>query len=506
MEPARDDMIPTGAHPVARWCRATPRAIAVIDNEVSYSYSALAANIVQTATILTAAGLRRGMIVGIDCNVQYLHLVLILACEIVGATHVCLMETDLTPDGDLVAHCDFLCTETQNDRVAEFPRVLRLSLEFVETMLSVAVQDDHLEMLERTHPAADIVRIGRTSGTTGRPKFVGCSRRSLKNIVDILPYMLKFDDTRQNFVSMYPFSQMGTYTDSLLALYSGATVIYGVGEALAANARKLPACHTFLIIRDAVNFSKSKQIGDGRLDTLSIRLIGGFVPPALRAALRQAVTTDIRAAYSMNETSFVTTSDDDGPGRLLPDVSVRIVDDAGRDLGLGESGTILVRTSRMADLYLWDAAETARHFVDGWYRTSDVGYMPEPGRLFVLGRADEMLNLGGIKIAPHPIEEQIRAFGGVSDAVLLGLDDALGTGVLHVVIERDDAAQDHMMQARVVHLLVGHVTSFKLYCVDRLPRTQMGKVQRNLVKQSLEDGTVAFSRIDHRHPRRHGRA
>ena len=491
MEPARDDTIPTGAHPVARWCRETPRAIAVIENDVSYSYSMLAMNIVQTARILLAAGLRQGMIVGIECNVQYLHLVLILACEILGTVHVSLLEGDLTQDDDLVARCDFLCAVTCNDHISKFPHLLELSPEFVEQILSVAVEGDDLALLELTYPAADIVRIGRTSGTTGRPRFMGYTRKSLKNIVDILPYMLKFDDTRQSFISIYAFIQMGTYSDSLLALRSGSTVIYCTGEELAASTRKLPACHTFLIVGGAAGLPTSEQIRYGRLDQLSIRVIGGFIPPALRAALQQTVTTEVRGAYSMNETSFITTNDDDGPGQLLPDASVRIVDDAGRDSNPGEPGIIVARTPRMAHSYLWDAAQTARHFVDGWYRTSDIGYMPEPGRLVVLGRADEMLNLSGIKIAPHPIEARIRAIDGVTDAVLLGLDDAFGTSTLHVVIERDDPVLDRQMEARIVPLLIGHVTSFELHCVDRLPRTQTGKVQRNLLKQSLEHRTVA---------------
>jgi len=194
MEPASGDILPTGAHPVARWCRETPRAIAVIENDVSYSYSMLAMNIVQTAKILAAAGLRQGMIVGIECHVQYLHLVLILACEILGATHAALLDDDVAGDSELVARCDFLCTETRNDHVSKCPRVLQLSREFVQEMLAVGVQGDDLALLERGYPATDLVRIGRTSGTTGRPKFVGYARRSLKNIVDILPYMLKFDD------------------------------------------------------------------------------------------------------------------------------------------------------------------------------------------------------------------------------------------------------------------------------------------------------------------------
>ncbi len=491
MERAPDETIPTGAYPVARWCRATPHAIAVIEKDVSYSYAMLATNIVQAARVLADAGLGQGMIVGIECHVHYLHLVLILACEVLGAAHVCLVGDDQAQDADLLAHCDLLCVTSWNDPRPECPRMLRLSVDFVAEMTSIAVQGDDLALLERAYPAEDLVRIGRTSGTTGRSRFVACSRRSLKNIVEGLPYLLKFDDTRRNFVSIYPFNLMGTYSDSVLALQSGSTVIYCLEEELAASTRILPACHTVLLVRDAIDIAKVEQTRDGRLDSLSIRVIGGFVPAALRAALQASVTTEVIGAYSMNETSYLTLIADDGPGRLLPDASVRIVDDAGRDVAPGEPGIILARTPGMADRYLWDAAHTARHFVDGWFRTSDIGYVPEPGWLVVLGRADEMLNLGGIKLAPYPIEERIRAIDGVTDAVLLGLDDAFGAGVLHVVIERDDPALDGGMAGRLIPLLAGHVTSFELHCVDRLPRNRMGKVQRNVVKQSIEQGTIA---------------
>ena len=439
MEGAPHDTIPTGAYPVARWCRATPRAIAVIENDVSYSYAMLATNIVRAARTLAAAGLRQGMIVGIECDVHYLHLVLILACETLGAAHVCLVGDDQAQDADLLAHCDLLCVTIWNDHRPECPRMLRLSAEFVAEMTSIAVRGDDLALLERAYPATDLVRIGRTSGTTGRSRFVACSRRSLRNIVESLPCLLKFDNTRRNFVSIYPFGLMGTYSDSVLALRSGSTVIYCLRDQLAANARRLPACHTVLLVRDATSFAKPPPTRDGRLDSLSIRVIGGFVPAALRAALQASVTTEVVGAYSMNETSYLTLIEDDGPGRLFPDASVRIVDDAGRDLGLGEPGIILARTPSMADRYLWDEDQTARHFVDGWFRTSDIGYMPEPGRLAVLGRADEMLNVGGIKVAPHAIEERIRALEGVTDAVLLGLDDAFGVGVLHLVIEWEES-------------------------------------------------------------------
>jgi malonyl-CoA/methylmalonyl-CoA synthetase len=179
--------------------------------------------------------------------------------------------------------------------------------------------------------------------------------------------------------------------------------------------------------------------------------------------------------------------DGDGPGTVLPDVSVRIVDQAGRDTEPGKPGRVLVRTPRMASSYLRNDTETRAHFTDGWFLTSDMGLMPEPGKLILLGRADDMINLGGIKLAPHPIEGQIRAITGVIDTVLVGLENAAGSDKLHVFIERNDPALDRAIEALITPLLIGHVTSYKIHYVAQIPRTTTGKVQRNLLRLSLGD-------------------
>jgi hypothetical protein len=126
----------------------------------------------------------------------------------------------------------------------------------------------------------------------------------------------------------------------------GATVIYSMGWEIAASIRKLPACHTFLLVGAAADLLSSEQFRDGRLDSCSLCVGGGFVPNTLRAGLRQSVTTDLQIAYSTNETRDITTDDGDGPGTVLPDVSVRIVDDSGREMQPGQSGRVLVRTPR----------------------------------------------------------------------------------------------------------------------------------------------------------------
>ncbi len=140
--------------------------------------------------------------------------------------------------------------------------------------------------------------------------------------------------------------------------------------------------------------------------------------------------------------------DEHGAGALLPDVEIRIAGDDGRDQPPGETGVIMVRSTRMVPCYLWDDALTGRYFVDGWHVTGDLGFQPVSDRLVVLGRADDMLNIGGIKLPPQPIEAELRSVEGVGDAVLLGIAN-LGLTELHLVIERSNLGRDTDLTDRI---------------------------------------------------------
>jgi len=477
--------LPTPAAAVAHWARETPRATAVVEGGVSCSYALLARNVAQSAAMLEAAGVAPGMLVGIECDVRYLHLVLILACETLGAAHVALAEAELTMDRDPAARCDLLCIVRDGDATLDGARVIHLSPEFARIMSGMPVEDAGLARLERTFPGGDIVRVGRTSGTSGRFRFVACAREPMARLLAVIPHLTGFAETRQNFISLYSFINIGTYTRSLAALRYGATVVFCSGEDLAASIRTLPSCHTFLLVRDAAAIAVSEQFRDGRLDTCSLRVHGGFLPGALLAALRRTVTADVTSVYSMNETSVIAVGDGQGPAAVLPGVAVRVADAAGQDVPAGEAGRIVARTPWMSSGYLWDTSETAARFAGGWFLTGDFGAMPEPGKLLVLGRADEMINLGGVKLAPQPIEAAIRDLAGVRDAVLIGLDQPDGAGDLHVFVERSDPAIEGATQAAITPLLASYVTSYSVHFEGDLPRTATGKVRRDVLRRLL---------------------
>jgi acyl-coenzyme A synthetase/AMP-(fatty) acid ligase len=107
-------------------------------------------------------------------------------------------------------------------------------------------------------------------------------------------------------------------------------------------------------------------------------------------------------------------------------VAIRIRGADGTLLGLAASGLVEARWATMVDGYLWGDATTRAAFVDGWYRSNDLGFMPSSERLVVPGRADNVLNIVGIKIAPGPRETRIRDLSGIAECMLVVQPDAQG--------------------------------------------------------------------------------
>ena len=473
----------TGASALARWARETPMAVAVMEGDTSYSYAMLFSNMLQAVEMLQAVGLRRGMIAGIQTEVQYLQLVLLLAAEIIGAAHLSITEPDLQAGGELAERCDLLCVETVTSHVAHHPNLVRLPASLVDDLALRGPAGGAAALLATPPPSDAIGRLGTTSGTTGQRKFIGYTYQTLRNIVWSVKYILNHDADRYNFISTYRFNLMSTYSDSMLALEFGKTIVYCGDIDFFTSLKSFPGCHTFLMSGDAARVSAEAARSGHRAASCSLRVIGGPVSPALRAALHLDFTAKVRSIYASNEASVISVTDgDDGTGTVLPDTSVKIVNENGREVSPGKPGIIHVRSPRMSTGYLWDDVRTADNFADGWFRTNDMGVIPSPGKLIVLGRADEMLNIGGLKISPHPIEARIRGLEGVTDAVLVNLANAIGIDELHVFIERRDPGEDETIGRELVRIMQRHVTGFTAHYATRLPRTQTGKVQRNLLR------------------------
>jgi acyl-coenzyme A synthetase/AMP-(fatty) acid ligase len=219
-----------------------------------------------------------------------------------------------------------------------------------------------------------------------------------------------------------------------------------------------------------------------------LEVFGARLNADLRHRAHDQVNVNVTSFYSTNETSPIAVMNDDNVGDLCDGVEVRIVDATGREAPHGEAGTIQVRGVTSVDGYWNDSVMTAACFFDGWYQTSDTGLMPAPGKVVVLGRADGMLNIGGVKIPPDPIEAEVKAIEGVSDAVVMTVTSPNDVDALVVAVETAGRPTPPGLERRVGTIINRYVGVFTVMPWPAFPRTDSGKPKR----QELED---AFRRV-----------
>ena len=328
------------------------------------------------------------------------------------------------------------------------------------------------------HPPQTIVRIARTSGTTGPIKNVAMTRRMVESIQAADAYILGQRALRHNFVSSYGLLVLTTYREASHALRHGATFVLAVQRTWVLDLAEFRPCQTYLTVGDAARIAETARQRGWSPQACLLRLIGGAVPPSLLTTLTTHVASDVFSQYSMTESIMIAVMDDDDIGTPLPDVELRLVDEAGRDVAAGEPGLLLVRSPRTCDGYLWDATLSAERFADGWFRSSDIAVMPGPGRVKVIGRVDDAINIGGLKVVPGLIEAQLRVIDGVTEAALVRVDSEAGVGEPHAVIERRDPREDQRLRDQLSLILRRHFGTALIHFIDAMPRAGLGKIDR----------------------------
>lgn len=184
-----------------------------------------------------------------------------------------------------------------------------------------------------------------------------------------------------------------------------------------------------------------------------VNLVGGFVSPKLIQRLRAAGFHRVMNNYGSTECSHVLRShveDEDTIGWLLPasDRRVEIVDADGRPCAVGEEGMLRVALlDHDSRRYLDDPATSALFFRDGWFYPGDVAVRREDGRIRILGRAGDVLNLRGTKLATAPMEQAICALLDIDNACLFQGIDAEGAEELVVVLEAEALPAPVLRQA-----------------------------------------------------------
>jgi acyl-CoA synthetase (AMP-forming)/AMP-acid ligase II len=353
-----------------------------------------------------------------------------------------------------------------------------------------------LERLDTPEPSPGfVVRLIKSSGTTGVPKVMATTHAVLSgivhsNLLDFPPRIAR----RVNFLCLYNFTVRAVHWRAWLALRTGGTICFTGGDVLLPAIRSGVGNFVSFMPGDLARFVQSipgdSDTGGRRPFDLRIDVSGGAVSNEVRRAARRMLTNDLNIIYAANEIQRISRVDDDEVGTLFPEVSVEIVDDRGNALPLGHYGTIRARSDLMVKAYI-DAPELTRAaFIDGWYHSNDIGFQPSAGKLIVLGRADDMLNAGGVKIAPRPIEERLMTITGVRDALVTTIGEG-ETSVLLAAAETGGDGDVMEQRAAMERIASGYATDFRILVVAEFPRTETGKVLREDVRRLWRQSAIA---------------
>ncbi|MDF2830605.1 MAG: acyl-CoA synthetase (AMP-forming)/AMP-acid ligase, partial [Mycobacterium sp.] len=312
-----------------------------------------------------------------------------------------------------------------------------------------------------------------TSGTTGTPKGAshsGGGPDTLKAILDRTPWHAeetttivtrrKFDpeatlaliDThRATGLCVVPvmFDRIMDLPPAVLARYSGRTLRF----AAASGSRMRPDVVTAFM----------DQFGDVIYNNYNATEAG---------MIATATPEDLRAAP-------------DTAGRPAEGTDVKILDADFRELPTGEVGSIYVRNSTQFDGY---TSGTTKDFHEDYMSSGDVGYLDAAGRLFVVGRDDEMIVSGGENVYPIEVEKTLANHPDVAEASVLGVDDAeYGQRLAaFVVLTPGASATTDSLKAYVRENLANYKVPRSITALEGLPRGSTGKILRRELQDLLD--------------------
>jgi acyl-CoA synthetase (AMP-forming)/AMP-acid ligase II len=172
-------------------------------------------------------------------------------------------------------------------------------------------------------------------------------------------------------------------------------------------------------------------------------------------------------------------------GQAAPNVGLRIVDDEGRELPVGQPGEILINTtSRMAG-YWNNSAATIAALKEGWYHTGDLGYVDEEGFLYLVDRKKDMIISGGENIYSREVEEAVAAHPAVMDVAVIGVkDDYWGETVRAItVLNPGQTVGEAELIDHCKTLIASYKKPKSIIFVDDLPRLPSGKINKVALRQ-----------------------
>jgi len=394
----------------------------------------------------------------------------------------------------------FLCDDSQKGTLAPIAAAAGALLEALNAdgtgSFAEAAAGQPVEFETAARQPTDLAALLYTSGTTGRSKGAMLSQNNLLSNAETLAGLWEFSSHDVLLHALPIFHTHGLFVATNVSLVAGGSMYFlpkfDIEHVLAAlpkvtSMMGVPTFYTRLLDEKRFNAELTSKM---RL------FISGSAPllAETHAAFLKRTGHVILERYGMTETNMNTSNPYLGErrggtvGPALPGVDVIITHpETGETMPVNTIGQIEVRGPNVFAGYWQQPEKTAEDLrANGFFKTGDLGKIDEKGYVEIVGRMKDLIISGGFNIYPKEVEMEIDAIDGVEESAVFGLPDPdLGEIVTAAIVLKADAdLSENAIVTRLSTKLARYKQPRKIIFVPDLPRNTMGKVQKNVLRQT----------------------
>jgi malonyl-CoA/methylmalonyl-CoA synthetase len=479
----------------------------ILKDGTEITHAGFLAEAARMSHVLTGAGLRAGDRLAAQIHKSPQALMLYAACAQTGVVFLPL-NTAYTADeltyfiensGAKMVVCDAAAAGTLTPIASKLgASVETLNADGGGTLTETsATQPAQFETVARD--AEDLAAFLYTSGTTGRSKGAMLTQRNLiSNAITLMEYW-KFTKDDVLLHALPIFHTHGLFVGTNVTLIAGGSMIFLPKFDVDAMIAHLPNATSMM----GVPTFYTRLLDDARFTGDLVAHMRLFVSGSAPLLAETHETFEDRTGhrilerYGMTETNMNTSNPYDGDRRAgtvgfpLPGVELKVTDpETGASLPDGDIGQIEVRGENVFKGYWQMPEKTAAELrEDGFFITGDLGRVDEDGYVHIVGRNKDLIISGGYNIYPKEIELVLDDQPGVKESAIIGVPHAdFGETVVAVLVAEAGESPDlATIEAAASSALARFKHPRKYILLDELPRNTMGKVQKNILRDTYKD-------------------
>lgn len=473
---------------ILEWGKENPDKEAVIIDDISITYGKLAEHILRAAEWLRMSGVSCGDKVILTAVVQPIYVYLYFALHLIDAVAIP-VEKNIAEE------------RLQNIRDIAKPKKVYAGEDLQDciNMNEITLpQKRYAYTRENTLAGDSVSDILFTTGTTGEAKGVMLTHQCIVSGAQNVIEGGKMKQSDRNLLPMPLYHAYGL-TTLRAVLFCGATAVLQDGfsavRRIHLNIHKRK-CNCVYLMPSAIPML---EVGTG--NNLEMLLGGLDKIEFCTAPLEKQMRTDlmnklpgvrIYNSYGATEaarTVYMEISEGklDSIGKAVSNAKIRIVNDDGTELKAGETGRLCISGGMVMKGYFEDRELTKEVLREGRFYTSDIGYCDEDGYLYLLGRSQDIMNIGGEKVAPSEIESIVYELDFVKECVCVAIEDPdLIRGVVPVLFfstKREEKESVHLIKEKLERQLERFKRPHRIIEIEDIPKNRVGKMDRNRIRE-----------------------